>query len=93
MTANPGPDVRYGRAAGWPAPQDGERLYDTQNFAPIPDLPPVSPVRHRRAQNDLPGPSRRQLARMIRQVRTIGMIILIGTIGQIGYEVWYHVIR
>lgn len=49
--------------------------------------------RHQAAKDDLPGPTRRELARLVRQVRTIGLVLVGGMVAQVGYAFWYHVIR
>lgn len=56
-----------GGYARWPAPDpDGRPL-----LAAAPPLDMERVARHRADQSDLPGPSRRELARLIRQVRAL----------------------
>jgi hypothetical protein len=72
----------------WSA-QDGQRPL----LAAAPPLDVERVARHRAAQSDLPGPSRRELARLIRQVRALVLLLVVMLLLlPLWVPVWYRLV-
>jgi hypothetical protein len=62
-------------------------------LAAAPPLDVERVARHRAAQSDLPGPSRRELARLIRQVRALVLLLVVMLLLlPLWVPVWYRLV-
>lgn len=100
--AHEGPDRPTWRGAWQQDPDEtavipvSSERWDQPTWQAPRQWPPIVPAPHtarpsrHRADDDLPGPSRRELARLVRQCRALLLAMAAGWLTYLGYLAWWY---